>query len=212
MPFRVISFDMEGTLIDHSFSTRIWENEIPRLYSIAKNLPLKQAKIEVINQYKEVGEGEPEWYDIKYWWNRLGLSGNHKSMLNENIQFCHLYTDAEEILKRFSSQYSLIICSNTIRDFLEIQLRCFKVSFARIISAPSDYYTLKSNPAFYHRVCRDLGIKSNELVHIGDNAESDYRAAIAAGVQAFHLDRSRELVGPDVVHTLMEFGERLYRS
>jgi 5'-nucleotidase len=209
MPLKVISFDLEGTLIDHSFSTRIWENEIPRLYSIQKNLPLVQAKQEVKNQYKEVGEGNPEWYDITYWWNRLNLPGDYRSTLNENLDSCHLYPDTDRTLKRLSSKYSIIICSNTIRVFLETQLQCINVSFHRIISAPSDYHTLKSNPAFYHRICRDLDIRPFELAHIGDHVEFDYRTAVAAGVQAYHLDRSGKLAGPDVVHTLIEFEERL---
>ena len=47
------------------------------------------------------------------------------------------------------------------------------------------------------------------MAHVGDHAEFDYRASKQLGVRAFHLDRSGELNGPDVVSDLIEFADRL---
>ncbi len=52
MPIRVVSFDMEGTLIDHSFSRSIWEEEVPRLFSKINGLSLEESmKIDIIDAF-----------------------------------------------------------------------------------------------------------------------------------------------------------------
>ena len=68
---------------------------------------------------------------------------------------------------------------------------------------------MKKAPDFYQRVCDELEIEPMELAHVGDHAEFDYRAPKLLGVKAYHLDRSGELNGEDVVHDLNEFAERL---
>jgi hypothetical protein len=40
----VVSFDMEGTLIDNNFSDLIWETDIPRLYGQKHGLDIETAR------------------------------------------------------------------------------------------------------------------------------------------------------------------------
>ena len=44
---------------------------------------------------------------------------------------------------------------------------------------------------------------------MGDHMEFDYNAARSLGIEAYHLDRSGEAGGPDTVHDLLEFVDRL---
>jgi FMN phosphatase YigB (HAD superfamily) len=209
MPVRVVSFDMEGTLVDHSFSNQIWEIDIPQLYAEAHGLDLVKAHDQVISQYMEIGEGRVEWYDVGYWWRRLELPGDWRTLITQRRNTCNVYRDVPEAFALLGNRRPLIVSSNTLRDFLEIQLECVGVPFIRTFSAPSDFGALKNSSAFYTRICDELQILPSELAHVGDHAEFDYRAPKKLGVKAFHLDRSGELNGPDVVHDLVEFVKRL---
>ena len=209
MPIRVVSFDMEGTLIDHSYSKQIWEGDIPALYAEAHGIPLEDARRRVLSEYAEVGEGQPEWYDVGYWWKRLGLPHYWRDLPRRRKGECNVYPDVPRALTRLGKRYPLIISSNTIREFLTIQLECIDYPFSRVFSAPSDFASVKKAPDFYQRICDELEIEPAELAHVGDHPEFDYRAPKLLGVEAYHLDRSRELNGEDIVRDLNDFVERL---
>jgi 5'-nucleotidase len=209
MPIRVVSFDMEGTLVDHAYSRQIWEGDIPSLYAEAHGLPLYEARKKVLAEYAEVGEGQPEWYDMGYWWRRLGLPHYWRNLPKLRKSECNVYPDVPAALNRLGKKYPLIVCSNTIREFLQIQLECIEYPFSRVFSAPTDFKAVKKAPDFYQRVCDILELKPEELVHVGDHEEFDYRAPKKLGVQAYHLDRTGKLAGEYVVHDLNDFANRL---
>ena len=70
---RIISFDMDGTLIASEFTDWVWGHGIPTLYAEKMGLPFERAKEAVEKEYKKVGEGALEWYDIKYWFHFFQL-------------------------------------------------------------------------------------------------------------------------------------------
>jgi len=61
---RLISFDLDCTLIDPTFTTFVWEIGIPRLYAKKNKVSLSEATSIVKGEYNRVGEGAMEWYDI----------------------------------------------------------------------------------------------------------------------------------------------------
>jgi putative hydrolase of the HAD superfamily len=209
MPIRVVSFDMEGTLVDHSYSKQIWEGDIPALFAEAHGLPLEEARRKVFTEYADIGEGRQEWYDMGYWWRRLGLPHYWRNLPQRRKTECRVYPDTQPALNRLGKQYPLIVSSNTIREFLQIQLSCIEYPFSRVFSAPTDFNAVKKAPDFYQRICDILEIKPEELAHVGDNEEFDYRAPKQLGVEAYHLDRNGELDGERVVHDLNEFASKL---
>jgi len=209
MPVRVVSLDMEGTIVDHSFSNRVWEQAIPSLYGEIHRLPPDEARKKVHEEYAEIGEGRPEWYDVGYWWRRLSLPGDWRSVIAESRDACFVYPEVGGVLDRLGARYTLVVSSNTIRPFLQVQLECVGRRFNRVFSAPSDFGTVKNTPAFYERVCRELRIAHEDLAHVGDHPEFDCYAPRRIGVHAYLLDRSRETSGLYVVRSLTEFESRL---
>jgi len=142
---KAVSFDMEGTLVDHAFSNLIWENDIPSLYGKKHGLSFETARKHVLSEYEKIGDNRPEWYDVDYWFKRLGLSGDWRKLLEKRREYCKVYPEALSVLNRLSSEYSLIISSNTIRDFLEVQLEKFPRIFSHVFSAASDFKEVKKS-------------------------------------------------------------------
>jgi putative hydrolase of the HAD superfamily len=202
---QVISFDMEGTLIDHSFSIHIWEMDIPRLYAEKHDLDEETARNRIFKLYERIGENNILWYDVGYWFDRLGLEGDWRELPEHRREMCRVYPEVSGVLNRLTERYPLVVTSNTIREFLEVQLDCFEVSFDHVFSAPSDFGEVKKSRDFYQRICDVIGIKPEELLHVGDHYRFDYIAAKDLGVNAYYLDRSGNETGEDVVHNLEDF-------
>jgi len=57
--------------------------------------------------------------------------------------------------------------------------------------------------------CQKLGLRAEELIHVGDHWKFDYLIPRQAGVRAFYLDRSGKSQGEFVLHGLTELEERL---
>ncbi|MFQ6053153.1 MAG: HAD family hydrolase [Candidatus Bathyarchaeia archaeon] len=205
----VVSFDMEGTLVDHRFSNLIWETDIPRLYAEQRGISLGAAREHVLGEYRKVGDERPEWYDVTYWFRRLGLAGDWRELLEQRRDTCRDYPEARGVLERLRDGYVLIVTSNTIREFLEVQLRGLAGFFAHVFSAPSDFGEVKRSADFYRRICRLVGVEPEAMAHVGDHHMFDYEAPRQLGIQAYFLDRSGEAEGDRVVHDLVEFEHRV---
>jgi FMN phosphatase YigB (HAD superfamily) len=205
----VVSFDMEGTLIDDSYSNLVWETDIPRLYGEKHGLDLESAKAKVLGEYSQVGDDRPEWYDIGYWFDRLGLDQDWRELLRRRTEACRVFGETPGVLERMSREYTLIVSSNTIREFLDVQLTKLPDVFARVYSAPSDLETVKKTESFYARICAEMGVEPTSVAHVGDSYKFDYEEPMKLGIHAYHLDRRDGSSGGRVVSDLEEFEERL---
>jgi putative hydrolase of the HAD superfamily len=210
MAIEVVSFDMEGTLVPTDFSSLIWETDIPRLYGEKNVLGFEEAKRRVIAEYDSIGQGAPEWYDVDYWFRRLGLDGDWRQLLEERRGVCAPFPEVHGVLERLGERHRLVVSSNTIREVLEIQLRCFPDIFEESFSAPSDYGGVK-DASFFRRVGEKLGVEPERIAHVGDSARFDYDAPHELGMRAYFLDRAGGVREPHVVRDLEEFESALNR-
>lgn len=208
---RVLSFDAEGTLVDPYFSHLIWEIDIPRLYAEQRGLSFEEAREQVYREYREVGEERVEWYDIGYWFRRLGLRDDWKWILDCRRNACRLYPEVRSVLERLRGKYTLIVTSNTMREFLEVQLLDLRPLFTRIFSAPSDFGEVKKSPEVYRRICWELDVRPEAMAHVGDHPIFDYEVPKTLGIKAYHLDRDYKSRGEHVVHDLEDFENRIER-
>jgi putative hydrolase of the HAD superfamily len=113
-------------------------------------------------------------------------------------------------LERLGERHRLIVSSNTIREFLEIQLQSLPDIFEEVFSAPSDHGGVK-DAGFFRRVSETLGVEPERIVHVGDSARFDYDAPRELGMKAYFLDRAGGVQKPNVVGDLEEFESALNR-
>ena len=184
---KVVSFDVEGTLVTPDFSYAIWFEAIPRFYAQQNGVDFAQAKWIVEQEYQKAGALGLEWYDIRYFFRKLDLDVSDSMIERYQSKVCY-YPEVKDVLASLHGKYKLVVASSSQREFLCHLLRDIEPCFAEIFSSVSDYEHLKT-PEFYLNICRAMGTMPEQVIHIGDNWQSDFVSPTQAGIHAFYLDR-----------------------
>lgn len=203
---RIVSFDAEGTLVTTDFSYSIWYEAIPRKYAEKYGMDFATARGIIEEEYRKVGDQRLEWYDVRYWFAKFGLGSPEQVMAEYRHQVSY-YPEVRKVLTELSRRYTLIVASGSMREFLCHLLEGIEPYFGRVFSSLSDYRQLKT-PEFYKAVCREMGVRPEQVVHVGDNREFDFISPRKVGIHAFHLDRGGE--SSDSLSNLEELRLRLF--
>jgi putative hydrolase of the HAD superfamily len=201
---RVISLDMDGTLVNSRFVDKVWMEGIPMLYAEKTGLDFPLARSYVIGEYMKVGSDHLEWYDLLYWIDKFGLKVGKVELLQMYEDEIEIYPEVQEVLDHLSLSYDLVVTSNAAREFIDFELDGLSDYFREIFSATSDFREVKKSPLIYGTVCANMGVKPYEVLHIGDHYSYDYEAPLEAGLDALFLDRKGERSGREVVGDLRE--------
>jgi putative hydrolase of the HAD superfamily len=194
---KVVSFDLDGTLTKLKFVDLVWHYGLPELYAKKYSIGFDRAKEIVMGEYNRVGNRNPVWYDLRYWFEKYDLPGKPEDLLNRYAHEVSMFPDAVEALEKLSGRYELIISSNAHRIFIEKQLeKIGRKRFLRVFSAISDFGLLKKDPAFFLGVCKEISISPQNLIHIGDDFCFDYEIPKSLGIQAYFLDRTSKVIEP----------------
>jgi HAD superfamily hydrolase (TIGR01549 family) len=197
---KVISFDVEGTMVTTDFSSAIWFEMIPTRYAARHGLDFDEATSRIRREYESVGDQRLEWYDVQYWFTRFDLGRADIAM--EELQSRVLYyAETKGVLEALGKQYKLSVASGSPRPFLQHLLRDVEHRFSHIFSSTSDFKQVKTAD-FYRTMCRQLGVKPEEVLHIGDNRQFDFLEPASVGVQAFYLDREGKSGDPGALPDL----------
>jgi putative hydrolase of the HAD superfamily len=201
---RVISLDMDGTLVKTRFVDKVWMEGIPMLYAEKTGLDFPAARSYVISEYMKVGSDHLEWYDLLYWIDRFGLKVGKEELLQMYEDEIEIYPEVQEVLDHLSLSYDLVVTSNAAREFIDFELDGLSDYFREVFSATSDFREVKKSPLIYGTVCAHMGVKPYEVLHIGDHYSYDYESPLEAGLDALFLDRKGERSGREVVGDLRE--------
>ncbi|HWQ20940.1 MAG TPA: HAD family hydrolase [Methanotrichaceae archaeon] len=209
---RIISLDMDGTLVNSRFVDKVWMEGMPELYAEEHDLSFEDAKDYVVAEYMKIGSDRLEWYDLNYWLKKFQLNNTKEDLLERYINEIELYPEVKDALNLLSENYTLVVTSNAAREFIDVELVDLGQYFADIFSATSDFKTVKKSPVVYQKVCKRMEAKPLEVLHIGDHYSYDYEAPIDAGLDALFLDRHGKRTGSEVVGDLREAVEQICGS
>jgi len=187
---KIVSFDVEGTLVTTDFSAAIWFEGIPGDYAAKHNIPFEEAKQFVFGEYAKVGDQRTEWYDINYWMKHFDLGSSDKFLAKYRDRV-KLFPESMDVLESLGTKYDLIVASATPREFLTHLLDGIKPYFIEIFSSISDFKSPKTRD-FYKNICRKMNTSPHHILHVGDNLQFDYQSASDAGLNAYYLDRKEE--------------------
>lgn len=187
----LISFDLDSTLIDPTYTTFVWEIGVPKLYAKKYGTSLSEATSIVKAEYERVGDASLEWYDIAYWFNYFKLPGRWEDLMEQHRDKIRPFPEVKEVMEDLVQYHDLIVISNAAREFVEIEVKEARIGdyFARIFSTTSDFRQVKKTSNIYRQICEIMGTKPPDAIHVGDHYEFDYMVPKRLGIEAYYLDR-----------------------
>lgn len=188
---KLISFDLDSTLVDPTYTTFVWEIGIPRLYAKKYDVSLSEATSIVKGEYERVGDGALEWYDIAYWFRFFELPEQWQDLMEEHRGKVRPFPEVKEVMEELAQSHDLIIISNAAREFIEIEINEARIEqyFSRIFSVTSDFGQVKKTPECYQEILSTMGTTPSNAIHVGDHFEFDYLIPKQLGMEAYFLDR-----------------------
>lgn len=191
MVVKVISFDLDGTLTTEEFDEYIWETAIPALYAEKHQIPFEEAHRRVWDEYRTIPKDSLTWTDVKYWFGRFGFGKGWQEVFEENKSRIGTYPDVEETLAELKRKYKIILITRAQREFIDIKLSATGLGrFFDHIFSTTDFARGVKGGSIFKRVCKILGIRPNEMLHIGDDPDFDVRMPATAGISAILIDRA----------------------
>ncbi|MHB9301708.1 HAD family hydrolase [Thermofilum pendens] len=193
MKVRVVSLDLDGTVVSREYVDYFWLELVPRLYARRHGLNLEEAKRLVYSAYDEVGPGDMRWYQPSYWFKRFGIEEWLGDALREAGRLVRVYEDARRFLESLPGSLIAVLSTSASREFVELVMErepFLRGVFRRVFSSSSDYSLPGKPPEFFRIILRELGARPEEVVHVGDDPVHDYENPRKAGLRAYLLSRS----------------------
>ncbi len=200
---KVISFDVDGTLVDLEYNDLIWFKEIPELVAKKKKISFEKSLKFVHEEYTKLGEHNLNWYDINYWISYFHIEISPNKIFEKYETQVQIYPEVIPLLEELKKNFILIVITAMPREFLVPKMKKLEKYFKFSFSALSDFKELK-NSEIYSKISKALNVYPEQILHIGDHWEFDYLAAQKAGMNAIYLDRSNTKKGNFVVNNLTE--------
>jgi haloacid dehalogenase superfamily, subfamily IA, variant 1 with third motif having Dx(3-4)D or Dx(3-4)E/REG-2-like, HAD superfamily (subfamily IA) hydrolase len=148
----------------------------------------------------------PRENDDKFWWRELvgHLFDQVAPSLSEldrdnffEVAYEHfaepgvweLYPEVPEVLEQLRPRFELAVISNFDGRLRFILQHLGISSYFSYIFISSELGADKPDREIFRRAITIMHLKANEVLHVGDDPERDWKAASAAGLSMFRLDR-----------------------
>ena len=210
MPLKAIFFDAAGTLfhlprgvgyhyalVADEIGLKLDSRDLDRAFNRAWNVMPRREPVD-----------GPREDDDKDWWRQLVelVLNDVAPSLNEldrdnffEIAYEHfaeagvweLYPEVLEVLEKLSPRFQLAVVSN-FDGRLRMILEQLGVSqFFKHVFLSSELGADKPDPEIFRRALNLIRLDPKEVLHAGDDPERDWKAAAAAGLFIFQLDRKK---------------------
>ncbi|MFH1105822.1 MAG: HAD family hydrolase [Candidatus Aenigmatarchaeota archaeon] len=204
MTKKIVSFDLDGTLVDfRSFDDVFWYEEMPKLYAKKHGVAFAAARKICLNEYRKVGNRKPEWFRPSFWFSRFSLNCKLEEITAGMRCRVKLLPHAKRTLSKLSKRYKLVIFTHTSRELLDIKMKMEGLGnyFSEVFSVVDDFGMVKDEKA-YAMLLKRLGVSPECVTHVGDNYKFDYLIPRSLGITAIYIDRSRKKSGKYIIRSL----------
>lgn len=177
---KYISLDLQGTLSDSKFSDYFWLELLPQKYSEKNNINLEEAKKILKHKFKEYGKYNILYYDDKHWSKLLEFD------TKQELDKFKIRPNINEKMYDYISKINLpkLIISTTTNLFINYELGEKVKDFEKIYSCVDYFNNGGKTKEIYEKIAKELNVKPEEILHIGDNLEMDVENAKKAGVNS----------------------------
>jgi len=160
---------------------------------------------------------EPREDDDKGWWRQLvdlvldQLAPSLSEFDRDNffeIAYEHfaeagvwkLYPEVVDVLRELQPHYQLAVISN-FDGRLRLILEHLGISkFFEHVFVSSEIGADKPDPEIFRRALKFVNLKPDQVLYVGDDPNRDWKAAAAAGLSVFKLDRDKNSLRDLVAH------------
>ncbi|RLE88321.1 MAG: HAD family hydrolase [Thermoprotei archaeon] len=212
---KVVSFDVDGTLVHRDYVDYFWLELVPLLYAQRHGVNFNNAKATVLSEYEKIGEDDIRWYLPSYWLRRFDLRVDIGDVLESIKPLIRFKPGALEILPRIAEEYELIIVSNASTEFIQLVLdsmgKCRHV-FSRVYSCVSNFCIPRKSDIFFKLVCQNMGVLPSEVLHVGDDPFYDLKIPRKIGIKAYLLGDNPQVLKKFRIHDFYELSKILLSS
>lgn len=201
---KYLSLDLQGTLSSSEFSDYFWCETIPKKYAEKYNISVEQAKENLKKVFKEYGVYDIHYYDDSYWEKSLTFN------VIEELKKSSIKPKINKELLQFIENISIpkIIISTTTKKFINYELGEKRKLFQKIYSCVDDFNTGGKTANIYKEVAKQLNVKTNEILHIGDNKIMDIENAKKSGINAILFEKGKEKQIIEVIKQIIKEEEK----
>ena len=102
-----------------------------------------------------------------------------------------LYPEVPGVLEQLQKRFQLAVISNFDGRLRSILQHLGISKYFRHVFISSELGADKPDPEIFHRALNIMHLRADEALYVGDDPERDWKAATAAGLSVFRLDRPR---------------------
>lgn len=163
-----VMLDMDGTLLDKHFDDYFWEQYVPEHYSLLKDIPIEEAKEQLLARYHAVKE-TLDWSDLNFWSRELGMDLQELKLRINHLIGMHPYV-VEFLEHCLHSRKKLYLITNAHSSTLAIKLEKTAIGpwFDRIICA-EEVGAAKEEPRFWVQLERILEFDKTRTLLVDDS-------------------------------------------
>lgn len=185
---KVLSLDLQGTLSDAGFSDYFWLELLPIKYAEKFNITIEEAREILKTEFKKYGVYNTLYYDDAYWGKALNFD-----TLSELKKFAFQPKINEKLYNFIKTlDIPIIILSTTTDIFINYELESVEDIFYKKYSCLDYFKCGGKTKEVFDKVCQELNINNNELLHVGDSKTMDVLNGNLAGVQTIYFDGDTE--------------------
>jgi len=191
-----VLLDMDGTLLDRHFDNFFFEEELPRRYALAENMPFDESRNRLMAMYRSV-EDELAWTDLHYWTQRVGIDvvEMHRE-LDHMIGFLPGATGFLSALKDRKKRVTILTNAHRAGVAIKTAKTGLDLHVDRIVDAFEVGY-LKMRLEYWPACQRLVGFDPNRSIYIDDD-ERCLAAAKRFGVaHLIHSAKSSTRLPPE---------------
>ena len=162
MRFKLVSFDLQGTLSEHGFSTEVWLELLSQRFDTFREREGESAYSSLILEFKSTTEDSPKYYDIEYWLRRAGSSESTLDLCIEAKRRPYLFPEMISLVQELSQATTVIVTSATTQDFIQYELGKAVGLFKGVFSTYDDFSSPGKPPAIFKRLSSQFGVADEE--------------------------------------------------
>jgi HAD superfamily hydrolase (TIGR01549 family) len=215
-----VTFDFGGTLALGDFDREVFRNS---LFNYLRSLGFSESKVRLnkvregmLEKLRKVRSINRELRFEDMYQGMLFKVGIHPEItILEHIHNLYLLSfntelipGVKEVLKALTKKYTLAVISNAISNVPRYVLEKYGLrKYFEIIVISRDLGIRKPDPEIFNYTLRNLGLKSEEVIHVGDSLEHDVQGANNAGMKSVWMRNNDKVLNFRPDYTINSFWE-----